>query len=219
MFKLPKLDYDFAALEPAIDAETMRIHHDLHHGTYVANLNSALEILKNDQPKLFAEISDYFARSENAALEFILKFQNSPDDLGENAAKILNNAGGHLNHSLFWKMLRAPRENNAPDGEIASAIARDFGNFANFCDQFEAAALGQFGSGWAWLISDPTQRKLEIIAAKNQENPISQGKKALLGLDVWEHAYYLKYQNRRGEYAKNFWSIANWDFANELFAA
>jgi Fe-Mn family superoxide dismutase len=195
-FELPPLPYDKAALEPHFDTMTMEIHHDKHHATYVANLNKAI--------------------AGNAALEaksletLIGDLATVPDAI---RGPVRNNGGGHWNHSFFWKIL-APKAGGAPTGKLADAINSTFGSFADFQAKFEAAAIGRFGSGWAWLVSNGG--KLEIVSTPNQDNPL-MGKavsgvegKVVLGVDVWEHAYYLKFQNKRADYLKAFWNVVNW---------
>lgn len=199
-FHLPALPYAFNALEPVIDARTMEIHHGKHHQAYITNLNKALEGKKfpNEIGALCKEISKY--------------------DLA-----VRNNAGGHYNHSLFWNLMKANPDNqkNTPSGKIADGIAQSFGSFEEMKKKFSEAAMKRFGSGWAWLIENKTG-KLEIGSTPNQDNPLmdcSEIKgRPLLALDVWEHAYYLKYQNKRAEYIENWFSIVNWDYVNELLA-
>jgi superoxide dismutase, Fe-Mn family len=192
-FTLPPLPYAFDALEPAIDAQTMQIHHDKHHGTYVTNLNAAVQ----KAPELA---------------------KTSLDDLMTGIAKVpesvrtavRNNGGGHWNHSLFWTLM-APAAGGQPAGSLGEAISKDFGDVTKFREQFAAAGIGRFGSGWAWLIHQ--HGKLAIVSTPNQDNPLMDGTRpadVLLGLDVWEHAYYLKYQNRRADYITAFWNVVNW---------
>jgi Fe-Mn family superoxide dismutase len=193
---LPALPYDFGALEPHIDTQTMQIHHGKHHQTYVTNLNAALD----KHPDL-----------HNKSLDDLMRGVNSvPDDI---KTAVRNNGGGHWNHSLFWKLM-APNAGGAPGGAIADAINSSFGNFDKFKEQFQAAGVGRFGSGWAWLIDNGG--KLEITSTPNQDNPLMEGKKAILGVDVWEHAYYLKYQNRRADYLGAWWNIVNWNEVKRL---
>ncbi|HLR73353.1 MAG TPA: superoxide dismutase [Pseudogracilibacillus sp.] len=190
-FELPELPYAYDALEPTIDKETMNIHHTKHHNTYVNNLNAALEGHADLQSKSLKDlISDLDAL---------------PEDI---RTAVRNNGGGHANHSLFWKVL-SPNGGGAPSGELADKINEKFGSFDEFKETFQKAAAGRFGSGWAWLVLD--NGNIDVISTPNQDNPIMEGKTPLLGLDVWEHAYYLKYQNRRPEYAKAFWDKVNWD--------
>jgi len=190
-FELPELPYAYDALEPTIDKETMNIHHTKHHNTYVNNLNAALEGHADLQSKSLKDlISDLDAL---------------PEDI---RTAVRNNGGGHANHSLFWKVL-SPNGGGAPSGELADKINEKFGSFDEFKETFQKAAAGRFGSGWAWLVLD--NGNIDVISTPNQDSPIMEGKTPLLGLDVWEHAYYLKYQNRRPEYAKAFWDKVNWD--------
>jgi len=191
-FSLPDLPYAFNALEPHIDAKTMEIHHGKHHATYVAKLNAALEKAPAYQNKPIEEIL--------RALDSI------PADV---RTAVRNHGGGHLNHSLFWKML-SPKGGGKPSGALASAIDTGFGSFDSFKEQFSNAAANLFGSGWAWLCAD-AGGKLVITSLPNQDSPVTQGLKPLLGLDVWEHAYYLKYQNRRPEYIAAFWNVISWE--------
>jgi superoxide dismutase, Fe-Mn family len=199
-FTLPDLPFPFNALEPHIDAKTMEIHHDKHHGTYVSKLNTALEKAPSFQGKPIEEI-----------------LKNLDAVPAEVRTAVRNHGGGHLNHSLFWKML-SPKGGGKPTGALAAAIDKAFGSFDVFKEQFGTAAANHFGSGWAWLCADSTG-KLVITTLPNQDNPVSQGLKALLGLDVWEHAYYLKYQNRRPEYVSAFWNIVSWEQVAANFAA
>ena len=196
-YELPPLPYPKDALEPHIDAQTMEIHHDKHHGAYVANLNKA--IAGN-------------AALESKSVEALIRDLNAvPDNI---RGPVRNNGGGHVNHSMFWKLL-GPKAGGAPTGKLADAINSSFGSFAEFQAKFENAGLTRFGSGWAWLVVN--NGKLEIVSTANQDNPI-MGKavsgaegKPVLGCDVWEHAYYLKYQNRRADYLKAFWNVVNWN--------
>ena len=193
---LPALPYAPDALEPHIDAQTMQIHHGKHHQTYVTNLNGALD----KHPELHAKSLDDLIRSVNSV----------PEDI---RTAVRNNGGGHWNHSLFWKLM-APKAGGAPSGAVADAINSSFGSFDKFKEQFQAAGLGRFGSGWAWLVE--SGGKLEITSTPNQDNPLMDGKKAILGVDVWEHAYYLKYQNRRADYLGAWWNVVNWAEVNRL---
>ena len=196
-FELPALPYDYDALEPVIDADTMRFHHDKHHATYVANLNKALEA----HPELFER-----------SVEFLIAHLNHlPEDI---KGAVRNNGGGTYNHPLFWEMM-APEGQTAFAGPVADKIKETFGSYEEFKKQFAAAAAGRFGSGWAWLVADGD--KLEILSTANQDNPLTEGKRPLLCLDVWEHAYYLKYQNRRVDYINEWFRIINWDFVNEQY--
>jgi len=193
--QLPDLSYAFNALEPHIDEQTMRIHHDKHHGTYVNNLNAALE---------------KHARLQSKSVEALLSDISSvPEDI---RTPVRNNGGGHANHSMFWQVM-GPGGGGAPTGAIADAISSTFGGFDAFKEQFGKAAMGRFGSGWAWLVE--SGGKLAIESTANQDSPIMDGKKVIFGLDVWEHAYYLKYQNRRADYVSAFWNVANWTEINK----
>ena len=195
-FELPPLPYANDALEPNIDARTMEIHHDRHHNTYVTNLNNALK----DHPQLASMNIDDLMRNL--------------DKVPESArTAVRNNGGGHANHSLFWDIM-GPNGGGAPTGELAAAIDSAFGSFDNFKAQLKAAGVGRFGSGWAWLVDNGG--KLEITSTPNQDNPLMDGKKAILGVDVWEHAYYLKYQNRRADYLAAWWNVVNWNEVNRL---
>jgi len=198
-YQLPDLPYAFDALEPHIDAKTMEIHHDKHHGTYVNNVNNALQ------------------GHDDLASKSIEDLMSNLDAVPENIrTAVRNNGGGHVNHSLFWKLL-SPNGGGAPTGAIAEAIDAKFGSFDAFKDQFAAAAAGRFGSGWAWLVVN--NGELEITSTPNQDTPLSEGKTPVLGLDVWEHAYYLNYQNRRPDYVQAFFNVVNWDEVNKQFAA
>ncbi|WP_206166989.1 superoxide dismutase [Mammaliicoccus sciuri] len=195
--ELPKLPYAYDALEPHIDKETMEIHHTKHHNTYVTKLNDAVK----------------GTDLESKSIEDIVKNLNSvPDDI---RTAVQNNGGGHYNHSLFWELL-TPNASE-PSGEVVDAISSTFGSLDKFKEEFAAAAAGRFGSGWAWLVVD--NGELAIVSTPNQDNPISEGKLPILGLDVWEHAYYLNYQNRRPDYINAFWNVVNWDKVNELYQA
>jgi Fe-Mn family superoxide dismutase len=195
-FTLPPLPYPADALEPHIDKTTMEIHHDKHHGAYVTNLNKALESAPDLQNKPIEELL-----ANNLAAV--------PDSI---KTAVRNNGGGHANHSLFWTLM-APNAGGAPKGEIQQVISSNFGNFEGFKEKFNAAATGRFGSGWAWLVK--SGGSFEIISTANQDSPLMEGKKPILGLDVWEHAYYLKYQNRRAEYISAWWNVVNWDTVNQ----
>jgi Fe-Mn family superoxide dismutase len=199
-FSLPELKYAFDALEPVIDQTTMEIHYGKHHQTYVNNLNAALEG--------HAELAD-------KSLEDLLTHLDELPEAIQTAVR--NNGGGHFNHSFFWETLTAPKENNLPTGKLAEAIDQTFGDFDKFQEEFAKAATGRFGSGWAWLVLD--EDKLAITSTPNQDNPISEGKTSLVGLDVWEHAYYLNYQNRRPEYVTNYFKIIDWDTVSEKYEA
>jgi Fe-Mn family superoxide dismutase len=196
-FELPPLPYDYAALEPHIDEQTMRIHHDKHHATYVTNLNAALE----NQPHL-----------QGKSIEELLRDINSvPENI---RTAVRNNGGGHANHTMFWEIL-APNAGGQPSGALAEAINSSFGSFDAFKEQFAKAATTRFGSGWAWLVGHGG--KLEITSTANQDSPLMEGRTPILGLDVWEHAYYLKYQNRRPEYINAWWNVVNWNAIAERF--
>jgi superoxide dismutase, Fe-Mn family len=197
-FKLPPLPYPYDALEPHIDAKTMEIHHDKHHAAYVTNLNKAL-----------ADVPTAGSKS----IEELLKGLNSLPDKTRTAVR--NQGGGHYNHSLFWQMMKKGG-GGEPKGELAQAIDKSFSNFSGFKEKFTEAATKVFGSGWAWLVID--SKELRIQPTPNQDTPLSDGFKPLLGLDVWEHAYYLKYQNRRPEYIAAWFNIINWDFVSERYA-
>jgi len=198
-FELPSLPYAYDALEPTIDKETMNIHHTKHHNTYVTNLNAALEGHEDLQQKSIEDL--------------IKNLDEVPQEI---RAAVRNNGGGHANHSLFWTIL-SPNGGGEPTGELADKIKDAFGSFDEFKSQFEKAAATRFGSGWAWLVVN--NGNLEITSTPNQDNPVSEGKTPILGLDVWEHAYYLKYQNKRPEYASNFWNVVNWDQVDKNYQA
>jgi len=192
-FTLPALNYGFDALEPVIDQQTMEIHYGKHHQAYVNNLNAALE--------------GHEELSGQTLQELLTNVDALPESI---RTAVRNNGGGHLNHSLFWEVLTAPSENNLPTGKLAAAIDNRFGSFDKFKEEFTKAATGRFGSGWAWLVVN-NDKKVDITSTPNQDNPIMEGEIAILGLDVWEHAYYLAYQNRRPDYTSNFFKIINWD--------
>lgn len=198
---LPPLPYAYDALEPFIDAQTMQIHHDKHHAAYVSNLNKAAAGL------------DGIDVAGPMTVEFLLK--NLPNLPEQSRSAIRNNGGGHYNHSLFWQMMKK-NGGGTPTGELAKAIDTAFGSFSAFKEGLTKAALGQFGSGWAWLVLDGKQLKIEATA--NQDTPLSAGRTPLLGVDVWEHAYYLKYQNKRVDYVNAWFNVVNWDFVSERFA-
>ena len=190
-FELPKLPYAVDALEPYIDAQTMTIHHDKHHQAYVNSLNAAIE----KHPEL-----------ADKSLEDLLKDLNAvPEDI---RTAVRNHGGGTWNHTMFWEIMAA-NAGGAPGGELGQAIDSAFGSFDAFKSEFEKAATGRFGSGWAWLVKDGNG--LAIVSTANQDNPLSDGKTPVMGIDVWEHAYYLKYQNRRPEYVTNWWNVVNWE--------
>ena len=197
-FKLPDLPYSFDALEPVIDAKTMEVHHDKHHATYVNNLNKAVE--------------NYPEWASKSIEDLMIHLKEVPEEI---RMAVRNNGGGHYNHSLFWKMM-APVGTTELKGALLDKINESFGSFDEFKKQFAAAATDRFGSGWAWLIVDGD--KLAVVSSANQDCPLSEGKKPILCLDVWEHAYYLKYQNRRADYVDNFFQVVNWDYVAELLA-
>jgi Fe-Mn family superoxide dismutase len=197
-FTLPALPYANDALEPHIDARTMEIHHTKHHQAYVNNLNAAID----KAPELQGKSLDDLMRDINSVPESV-------------RTAVRNNGGGHWNHSLFWQIM-GPGKGGEPSGKLADALRSAFGDFSKFKEQFAAAAAGRFGSGWAWLINDGG--KLSITSTPNQDNPLMEGKNAILGLDVWEHAYYLKYQNKRPDYVAAWWNVVNWDAVAERFA-
>ncbi len=197
-FELPKLPYAYDALEPYIDAQTMTIHHDKHHAAYVNNLNAAVE----KHPELF-----------NKSLEQILMDLNAvPEDI---RTAVRNNAGGAWNHTMFWNIM-APKAGGMPKGDLAKAIDSAFKSFDAFKTEFEKAATTRFGSGWAWLVKKGNA--LSVMSTANQDNPMSEGFAPVMGIDVWEHAYYLKYQNRRPEYVTNWWNTVNWDAVASRYA-
>ena len=189
-YVLPELPYSYDALSEAIDAETMQIHHTRHHQAYINNANNLLA----DHPDLLKLPVENLLRN----------IQQVPESIRQG---VINNAGGHANHTLFWTVMK-PGGEGAPSGALGKAIDAAFGGFGTFQEKFQAAALGRFGSGWAWLIYDGT--KLDVVSTGNQDSPLMQGKTPLLGIDVWEHAYYLKYQNRRADYVKTWWKVVNW---------
>jgi Fe-Mn family superoxide dismutase len=190
-FTLPPLPYDYKALEPHIDEQTMRLHHDKHHATYVNNLNAALEAHPDLQNKSIEEL--------------LANVDKLPEAI---RTPVRNNGGGHANHTMFWEMM-APGGAKEPGGELAAAIRSSFGDFAAFREQFTKACIGRFGSGWGWLTADRSG-KLAIESTPNQDTPLMSGKIPVLGCDVWEHAYYLKYQNRRPDYLAAWWNVVNW---------
>jgi Fe-Mn family superoxide dismutase len=197
-FVLPELGFNYAALEPMIDAKTMEIHHSKHHAAYVNNLNAALE----DVPQLAGK-----------SIETLLsKIGDVPENIRQ---AVINNGGGHANHSLFWRVI-APGGSKKPVGVFYNALNENFGSYDAFVELFSKAATTRFGSGWAWLVMDQT-KKLQVYSTDNQDSPLMQGHLPILGLDVWEHAYYLNYQNRRPDYIKAFWSLVNWDVVLERY--
>ncbi|MBO6417091.1 superoxide dismutase [Enterococcus gallinarum] len=197
-YTLPDLPYAYDALEPYIDEETMHLHHDKHHNTYVTNLNAAIE----KHPEL----------GEKSVEELLADFDSVPEDI---KTAVRNNGGGHANHSFFWEIL-APNAGGEPTGAIKEAIEETFGSFDDFKEEFKTAATGRFGSGWAWLVIK--DGKLAITSTANQDSPLMDGQTPVLGLDVWEHAYYLKYKNVRPDYINAFWSVVNWDKVNDFYA-
>ncbi len=198
-FELPKIPYAFDALEPYIDAQTMEIHHDKHHAAYVKNLNAAIE----KHPEL-----------SNKSLEALLGDLNAvPEDI---RTAVRNQGGGTWNHDMFWQIM-GPKAGGQPKGELAKAIDSAFGSFDAFKTELEKSGNGRFGSGWAWLVR--RGNGLAIVSTANQDNPMSEGMTPIMGVDVWEHAYYLKYQNRRAEYLTNWWNVVNWDAVASRFAA
>ncbi|MBB6454286.1 Fe-Mn family superoxide dismutase [Salirhabdus euzebyi] len=198
-FELPELPYAYDALEPHIDKETMNIHHTKHHNTYVTKLNDAL----NGHADLEGKSLDELLGNLDAVPESI-------------RTAVRNNGGGHANHSLFWTLL-SPNGGGEPTGEVASKINETFGSFDKFKEEFAAAGAGRFGSGWVWLVVN--NGNLEVTSTPNQDTPVMEGKTPILGLDVWEHAYYLKYQNKRPDYISAFWNVVNWDEVEKLYQA
>jgi Fe-Mn family superoxide dismutase len=197
-FTLPKLPYAYDALEPEIDAQTMMIHHDKHHAAYVANLNTALA----KSPELL----------KMSVVDVLKGIDKVPEGVRQ---AVINNGGGHANHTLFWNVM-GPKKGMAPSGALAKAIDAAFDSFAKFQEKMTAAAMTRFGSGWAWLVAG--KGKLEVYSSANQDSPYLKTQTPLLGLDVWEHAYYLKYQNRRADYVKAWWNVVNWDYVAMRFA-
>ena len=198
--ELPPLPYAFNALEPYIDAKTMEIHHDKHHGGYVTNLNKALE----SAPELQGKSAEDLIKDLNAVPESI-------------RTAVRNNGGGHVNHSMFWAIM-GPNTGGEPSGPLAEAINQAFGGFAAFTDKLNAAGAARFGSGWAWLSLD-SSGKLVVHSTANQDSPLMEGMRPIMGVDVWEHAYYLHYQNRRADYLKAWWNVVNWDAVAKRYAA
>ncbi|MBK5027028.1 superoxide dismutase [Enterococcus faecium] len=198
-YTLPDLPYAYDALEPYIDEETMHLHHDKHHNTYVTNLNAAIE----KYPEL----------GEKTVEELLSDMDAVPTDI---KTAVRNNGGGHANHSFFWEIM-APNAGGEPTGAIKEAINEAFGDFSSFKEEFKKAAAGRFGSGWTWLVLE--NGKLAITSTANQDSPLMEGKTPILGLDVWEHAYYLKYKNVRPDYIAAFWNVINWDEVNKRFEA
>jgi Fe-Mn family superoxide dismutase len=197
-FELPPLPYDFSALEPHIDAQTMEIHHDRHHQAYINNLTAAIA----KHPEL----------SDKTVEELLGDLNAIPEDI---RAAVRNNGGGHYNHSLFWQIM-GPDGGGDPTGPVGNAINSTFGDYASFKDALTKAAVGQFGSGWGWLVKD-TSGNLAVFGRPNQDTPLSEGMQVILGVDVWEHAYYLKYQNKRPDYVAAWFNTINWDAVNKRF--
>ncbi len=196
-YEVPDLPYDYGALEPHIDEQTMRVHHDKHHQAYVDKANAALEGTEwADKP-----------------VDEVLQNLSS---LGDKETAVRNNAGGHANHSFFWEIM-SPDGGGEPEGDLADAISEKFGDFSSFQEELKNAGIGQFGSGWAWLIHDGSG--LAVVSTPNQDTPVSDGKSPIVGVDVWEHAYYLKYQNKRPDYLDAWWNVVNWAKAGEHFSA
>lgn len=197
--QLPPLPYAYDALEPHIDKETMGFHHDKHHAGYVKKLNTAL---------------DKYPELKDKSIEDLLRdLKTVPSDIRKS---VQNNGGGHVNHSMFWRIMK-PNGGGEPTGAIASAIEKEFGTFTNFQEEFNKAGGSRFGSGWVWLVL-ADNKTLEVMTTVNQDSPFSEGKYPIMGNDVWEHAYYLKYKNRRAEYLKSWWNVLNWDEINQRFA-
>lgn len=198
-YELPELPYAYDALEPHIDKETMNIHHTKHHNTYITNVNAALE--------------GHDDLASKSVEELIADLDAVPESI---RTAVRNNGGGHANHSLFWQLL-SPNGGGTPTGALAEAIDAKFGSFDAFKEKFETAGKTRFGSGWAWLIV--SNGELEVVSTPNQDSPVMEGKTPILGVDVWEHAYYLKYQNRRPDYLAAFWNVVNWDEVSKRFEA
>lgn len=200
MFTLPELPYSYSALEPYIDEQTMHIHHDKHHAAYVKNVNDALA---GNQKLLSLPVE-----------ELLRTIETVPNDI---RIKVKNNAGGHANHTLYWEIMR-PGGAKQPSGKLLTAITASCGDFSTFIDHFSAKAVSRFGSGWAWLVKE-ADGSVAITDTANQDSPLLEGKTPILGLDVWEHAYYLKYQNMRADYIKAWWNVVNWDEVAKRYAA
>jgi Fe-Mn family superoxide dismutase len=197
-FELPPLPYDYTALEPYIDEQTMHLHHDKHHQAYVTNLNNALQGQ---------------SQFENMSIEELVRRLNEvPENI---RAAVRNNGGGHLNHSMFWQIMK-PNGGGEPSGALAQAIAQDLGSFEQFTKDFNDAGVKRFGSGWAWLVLN-SSGKLQVLSTANQDNPLTDGHYPIMGNDVWEHAYYLKYQNRRADYLSAWWNVVNWDEVSKRY--
>jgi Fe-Mn family superoxide dismutase len=199
-YELPPLPYPKEALEPSIDAQTMEIHHDKHHAAYVTNLNKAIAGKAGLEGKSIEDL--------------ISNLSAVPEEV---RTAVRNNGGGHANHTFFWRIM-GPKTGGAPSGKLAQDINAAFGSFDAFKEKFEAAGLSRFGSGWAWLIVNKSG-KLEVVSTPNQDNPLMDGNKPVLGCDVWEHAYYLKYQNKRGDYLKSWWNVVNWEAVSKNYEA
>lgn len=197
-YKVPLLNYGHSALEPYLDGRTMEIHHGKHHAAYVANLNSALESYPELQKK--------------SPTELLKMLDQIPEKI---RTQVRNHGGGHVNHSLFWQVMK-PKGGGEPEGQIGDKIKSAFGDFKTFKEEFSKAAVGVFGSGWAWLVY--SKGEVQIITTANQDSPLSQGMVPLLGVDVWEHAYYLKFQNRRGDYVNSWWNVVNWHMVGSFYA-
>jgi len=198
--ELPPLPYAYDALEPTIDKQTMTLHHDMHHGAYVKNLNAALE--------------KHSGLAGKSAEDLIRDLNAIPEDI---RGAVRNNGGGHVNHTMFWNIMK-PNGGGDPSGPIGDVIKKTFGDFNTFKEKFNAAGVGQFGSGWVWLAGD-AKGDVKIISTPNQDSPISQGLYPIFGNDVWEHAYYLKYNNRRPEYLQAWWNVVNWEEINKRYHA
>ena len=199
-YQVPPLPYDYSALEPTIDTQTMQLHHDKHHAAYVTNANAALE-KHPDLEKKFPTVED-----------LLRNLNQVPEDV---RTVLRNNAGGHANHSMFWAIMQ-PKGGGPATGPVSEAIAKAFGGFDQFVEQFNTAGTKQFGSGWVWLVRS-ADHKLQVISTPNQDSPLLQGLYPVMGNDVWEHAYYLKYQNRRADYLKAWWNVVNWKEINKRF--
>lgn len=198
-FEQVKLAYEYDALEPYIDEATMKVHYDKHHAAYTKNFNAAIE----KHPELF----------DKKAEDIIADLNSVPEDI---RAAVRNHGGGYLNHNFFWEIMSPGKEDNKPEGEVAKAIEAKWGSYEKFKEAFSEAAMTQFGSGWAWLVLNDDE--LEIVKTSNQDSPLTEGKKPLLNIDVWEHSYYLKYQNRRDDFVEAFFNVINWEKVNELFS-
>jgi superoxide dismutase, Fe-Mn family len=200
-FKLPPLTYAFDALEPHIDAKTMELHHDKHHAAYVKNLNDA--------------VKDHSDLASNSLIDILGKLDSVPDTI---RTTVRNNAGGHANHSMFWEIMKGPGGSEGPSGDVKDAIERDFGGLDKLKEAFNGAGAKVFGSGWVFVVVD-NDGKLALTSKPNQDTPLMDGKRVLMGNDVWEHAYYLKYQNKRADYLKAWWNVVNWQAIGDRYAA